>query len=67
MAHLEKHKALSGERTQRAPDTCRLRADRMGQFSTSIVGIRDKAFDAAALAMVRRTGPAHRRSSPMRD
>src|SRR6478736_6676678 len=60
MAHLEKHKRYPAERTQKSAEILvGFALDRMGHvLSTSIVkGSGDKAFDAAALAMVRHADP----------
>src|SRR5712664_2006222 len=60
MAHLEKHKRYPAERTQKSAEILvGFALDRMGHvLSTSIVkGSGDKAFDEAALAMVRHSDP----------
>jgi TonB family protein len=60
MAHLEKHKRYPAERTQKSAEILvGFALDRMGHvLSTSIVkGSGDKAFDEAALAMVRHADP----------
>jgi len=60
MAHLEKHKRYPVERTQKSAEILvGFALDRMGHvLSTSIVkGSGDRAFDEAALAMVRHSDP----------
>jgi protein TonB len=60
MAHLEKHKRYPAERTQKSAEILvGFALDRMGHvLSTSLVkGSGDKAFDEAALAMVRHADP----------
>jgi protein TonB len=60
MAHLEKHKRYPAERTQKSAEILvGFALDRMGHIlSTSIVkGSGDRAFDEAALAMVRHSDP----------
>jgi periplasmic protein TonB len=60
MAHLEKHKRYPAERTQKSAEILvGFALDRMGHvLSTSLVkGSGDKAFDEAALAMVRHSDP----------
>ena len=60
MAHLEKHKRYPAERTQKSAEILvGFALDRMGHvLSTSIVkGSGDRAFDEAALAMVRHADP----------
>src|SRR5260221_3266296 len=60
MRHLEKHKRYPAERTQKSAEILvGFALDRMGHvFSTRIVkGSGDRAFDEAALAMVRRSDP----------
>jgi protein TonB len=60
MAHLEKHKRYPVERTQKSAEILvGFALDRMGHIlSTSIVkGSGDRAFDEAALAMVRHSDP----------
>src|SRR5258707_6139739 len=60
MAHLEKHKRYPAERTQNSAEILvGFALDRMGHaLSTSIVkGCVDRAFDEAALAMVRHADP----------
>jgi TonB family protein len=60
VAHLDKHKKYPSERSQKAAEIyVRFTLDRLGHvLSTSIEkGSGDTAFDAAALAMVRRSDP----------
>ena len=60
IAHLDKHKRYPAERSQKSAEiVVSFALDRMGHvLSTSIVkGSGDAAFDAAALAMVRRSDP----------
>jgi len=60
MAHLDKHKQYPAERSQKSAEILvSFALDRMGHvLSSSIVkGSGDKAFDEAALAMVRRSDP----------
>src|SRR5947208_6455846 len=60
MAHLDKHKRYPAERTQKSTEILvSFALDRMGHvLSTSIIkGSGDKAFDEAALAMIRRADP----------
>jgi protein TonB len=60
MAHLDKHKRYPAERTQKSAEILvSFALDRMGHvLSTSIIkGSGDKAFDEAALAMIRRSDP----------
>ena len=60
MAHLDKHKRYPAERTQKSTEILvGFALDRMGHvLSTSIIkGSGDKAFDEAALAMIRRADP----------
>jgi periplasmic protein TonB len=60
MAHLEKHKRYPAERTQKSAEILvGFALDRMGHIlSTNIVkGSGDRAFDEAALAMVRHSDP----------
>jgi periplasmic protein TonB len=60
VAHLDKHKRYPAERVQKSAEILvSFALDRMGHvLSTSIVrGSGDAAFDAAALAMVRRSDP----------
>jgi periplasmic protein TonB len=60
MAHLDKHKRYPAERTQKSAEILvSFVLDRMGRvLSTSIVkGSGDRAFDEAALAMVRHSDP----------
>src|ERR1700738_623563 len=60
IAHLDKHKRYPAERSQKSAEILvGFALDRMGHvLSTSIVkGSGDTAFDAAALAMVRRSDP----------
>jgi protein TonB len=60
MAHLDKHKQYPAERSQKSAEILiSFALDRMGHvLSTSIVkGSGDKAFDEAALAMVRKSDP----------
>jgi protein TonB len=60
VAHLDKHKRYPAERSQKSAEILiSFALDRMGHvLSTSIVkGSGDKAFDEAALAMVRRSDP----------
>jgi protein TonB len=60
IAHLDKHKRYPAERSQKSAEILvSFALDRMGHvLSTSIVkGSGDAAFDAAALAMVRRSDP----------
>ena len=60
LAHLDKHKRYPAERGQKSAEIqVRFTLDRMGRvLSTSIEkGSGDKAFDEAALAMVRRSNP----------
>jgi TonB family protein len=60
IAHLDKHKRYPAERSQKTAEILvSFALDRMGHvLSTSIVkGSGDKAFDEAALAMVRRSDP----------
>jgi periplasmic protein TonB len=60
MAHLDKHKRYPAERTQKSAEILvSFALDRMGHvLSSSIIkGSGDKAFDEAALAMIRRSDP----------
>ena len=60
IAHLDKHKRYPAERSQKSAEiVVSFALDRLGHvLSTSIVkGSGDAAFDAAALAMVRRSDP----------
>ena len=60
MAHLDKHKQYPAERSRKSAEILiSFALDRMGHvLSTSIVkGSGDKAFDEAALAMVRKSDP----------
>jgi len=60
IAHLDKHKRYPAERSQKSAEILvSFALDRMGHvLSTSIVkGSGDRAFDEAALAMVRRSDP----------
>jgi len=60
MAHLDKHKRYPAERAQKGAEILvSFALDRMGHvLSTSIIkGSGDKAFDEAALAMIRRSDP----------
>jgi TonB family protein len=60
IAHLDKHKRYPTERSQKSAEILvSFALDRMGHvLSTSIVkGSGDRAFDEAALAMVRRSDP----------
>ena len=60
MAHLDKHKRYPAERTQKSAEILvSFALDRMGHvLSSSIIkGSGDKAFDEAALAMIRRADP----------
>jgi TonB family protein len=60
IAHLDKHKRYPAERPQKSAEILvSFALDRMGHvLSTSIVkGSGDRAFDEAALAMVRRSDP----------
>jgi periplasmic protein TonB len=60
VAHLDKHKRYPAERSQKSAEILiSFALDRMGHvLSTSIVkGSGDKAFDEAALAMVRKSDP----------
>jgi TonB family protein len=60
VAHLDKHKKYPSERSQKAAEIyVRFTLDRLGHvLATSIEkGSGDTAFDAAALAMVRRSDP----------
>jgi TonB family protein len=60
MAHLDKHKRYPAERSQKGAEILvSFALDRMGHvLSTTIIkGSGDKAFDEAALAMIRRSDP----------
>ena len=60
MAHLDRHKRYPAERTQKSAEILvSFALDRMGHvLSSSIIkGSGDKAFDEAALAMIRRSDP----------
>jgi TonB family protein len=60
IAHLDRHKRYPADRSQKSAEiVVSFVLDRMGHvLSTSIVkGSGDAAFDAAALAMVRRSDP----------
>jgi TonB family protein len=60
MAHLDRHKRYPAERSQKSAEILvSFALDRMGHvLSASIVkGSGDRAFDEAALAMVRRSDP----------
>ncbi|MGZ5876162.1 MAG: TonB family protein, partial [Bradyrhizobium sp.] len=60
IAHLDRHKRYPSDRSQKSAEiVVSFALDRMGHvLSTSVVkGSGDAAFDAAALAMVRRSDP----------